>query len=423
MKIILLACAFFLGGGSWATSPSVPAGTFAGVPELRLFQAFLEKSEEQSMMVSPFSLYEVLRCLLPGAVGETGKQIRAVLPGDGSIRKDWTFLSKDFSRSLRCYCASRLVVDRSVNLKPGYVKAVGRDRVAKAPFRENKAEAVRQVNAWVSQCTENRINGFLRPESVNDSTVIVLVNSLYMRAFWSSEFKRESTGVRPFFREDGSSCNVFMMRQQVFTEGDRWPREGGKYYEKNGMRGASLFFAGGKKAPVFMAVLPPAGKKLKRFVAEMTVEEWKDILSVLSARDSGEPSAQADEKRWEGGSRYHLRLPRFSLSFPTVSLEGALMALGVKDAFSDRADFSLLGSVPLNPLKVSGVFQKSMIRVGEEGLEAAASSGSEMEPFAGPPPFRPGPEIEFNRPFLWLVYSPEDAAVLLLGTYAGPPLR
>lgn len=99
------------------------------------------------------------------------------------------------------------------------------------------------------------------------------------------------------------------------------------------------------------------------------------------------------------------------------------MALGVKDAFSDRADFSLLGSVPLNPLKVSGVFQKSMIRVGEEGLEAAASSGSEMEPFAGPPPFRPGPEIEFNRPFLWLVYSPEDAAVLLLGTYAGPPLR
>lgn len=43
-----------------------------------------------------------------------------------------------------------------------------------------------------------------------------------------------------------------------------------------------------------------------------------------------------------------------------------------------------------------------------------------MDPFAGPPPRGKGPEIEFNRPFLWLVYSPEDRAVLFIGTYEGP---
>lgn len=54
-----------------------------------------------------------------------------------------------------------------------------------------------------------------------------------------------------------------MMKQQVFTEGNSWPRQGGMYDEKEGVRAASLFFAGGKGAPVFMAVLPPKGKKLK----------------------------------------------------------------------------------------------------------------------------------------------------------------
>lgn len=49
----------------------------------------------------PFSLYEVLRYMLPGAAGETEKQMAAVLPGDGKIRRDWTFLSGDF----RARCA------------------------------------------------------------------------------------------------------------------------------------------------------------------------------------------------------------------------------------------------------------------------------------------------------------------------------
>lgn len=56
---------------------------------------------------------------------------------------------------------------------------------------------------------------------------------------------------------------------------------------------------------------------------------------------------------------------------------------------------------------------------GEDGLDAYASAAGE-EPFAGAPPLGKGPEIEFNRPFLWLVYSPEDRAVLFMATCEGP---
>ena len=97
-----LAYVFLLGSVSWADIPPAPSPGVSAPPELCLFRACMEKSGG-SVMISPFSLYEVLRYMLPGAAGETEKQMAAVLPGDGKTRRDWTFLSGDFSRSLRCY--------------------------------------------------------------------------------------------------------------------------------------------------------------------------------------------------------------------------------------------------------------------------------------------------------------------------------
>lgn len=417
----ILTCIVFLGSVSWADTPAAAVPGGSAPPELRLLQACVEKSGG-NVMISPFSLYEVLRYMLPGAAGETKKQIEAVLPGDGAIGKEWSFLSEEFSRSLRCYSASRIFADRSVELKEDYKKAAGGNRVALVPFRANMAEAVRRVNAWVAQNTENRIGNLLNLQEMSDRTALVLVNALYMRAFWESRFE-EKTEAGVFFREDGTSCRVPMMRQQVFTEGTSWPRQGGMYDEKDGVRAASLFFSGGKGAPVFMAVLPPKGKKLKQFIAGMTGEEWNGILSALSVRDSAGETPQPGRKPMEQYSRYHLRLPRFSQASPTLSLKEALEALGMKDAFTARADFSRMGNCAAEPLKIHDVYQKCAIRVREDGLEAVVSTAGDMEPFAGAPPFGKGPEIKFNRPFLWLVYSPEDRAVLFAGTYADPEYR
>lgn len=341
------------------------------------------------------------------------------MPGDGAIRKEWLFLSGDFSRSLRCYSANRIFGDRSVELKEDYKTAVGPDGVAMVPFRKNMPEAVRQVNAWVARNTESRIGNLLNPQGMSGRTALVLVNAMYMRAFWESRFE-EKTEERVFFREDGTSCKVPMMRQQVFTEGTSWPRQGGVYYEKDGVRAASLFFSGGKGAPLFMAVLPPKGKKLKEFIAGMTAEEWCGILSALSVRDAAEETRQPGRKPVEQYSRYHLRLPRFSQASPALSLKEALGALGMKDAFTSRADFSRMGSCASEPLKIHDVYQKCAIRVGEDGLEAVASTALGMDAFAGTPPPGKGPEIEFNRPFLWLIYSPEDRTILFMGIYEEP---
>lgn len=75
-----LAYVFLLGSVSWADIPPAPSPGVSAPPELCLFRACMEKSGG-SVMISPFSLYEVLRYMLPGAAGETEKQMAAVLPG------------------------------------------------------------------------------------------------------------------------------------------------------------------------------------------------------------------------------------------------------------------------------------------------------------------------------------------------------
>lgn len=70
-----------------------------------------------------------------------------------------------------------------------------------------------------------------------------------------------------------------------------------------------------------MAVLPPEGRKLKQFIDGMTAEEWNGILSSLSVRDAAEETRKPGGKPLEQYSRYHLRLPRFSQSSPTLSLK------------------------------------------------------------------------------------------------------
>lgn len=74
-----LAYVFLLGSVSWADIPPAPSPGVSAPPELRLFRACMEKSGG-SVMISPFSLYEVLRYMLPGAAGKRRSRWRPYCP-------------------------------------------------------------------------------------------------------------------------------------------------------------------------------------------------------------------------------------------------------------------------------------------------------------------------------------------------------
>ena len=123
-----------------------------------------------------------------------------------------------------------------------------------------------------------------------------------------------------------------------------------------------------------------------------------------------------DSKRNE--EKVAVTLPRFKLE-QTIPLTEQLQQLGMTDMFVDgKADFSAIAQRRRQEaLYVSGVLQKALIEVNEEGSEAAAATGSEAGASAMPMPLK---EFRADRPFLFFLRDNLTGMLLFQGRVADP---
>ncbi|NXI89231.1 ILEU inhibitor, partial [Rhipidura dahli] len=56
----------------------------------------------------------------------------------------------------------------------------------------------KQINGWVEERTEGKIQNLLAEGILNSLTRLVLVNAIYFKGNWEKQFKKESTTERPF---------------------------------------------------------------------------------------------------------------------------------------------------------------------------------------------------------------------------------
>ena len=106
-----------------------------------------------------------------------------------------------------------------------------------------------------------------------------------------------------------------------------------------------------------------------------------------------------------------LWFPRFETKYEIV-LNDILCAMGMPRAFNgSQADFSALSNIPLALYLVK---QNAIIKVDEEGTEAAAVSVAVFEKTAAP-----GPEISFHadHPFLYMITESSTGVILFAGKF------
>jgi serpin B len=113
--------------------------------------------------------------------------------------------------------------------------------------------------------------------------------------------------------------------------------------------------------------------------------------------------------------RVRLRLPRFQVA-TQADLAEDLAALGMRDAFTAKADFSRLTAS--KQFALSRVVHRATVQVQEEGLAASAATGTTF----GPRSFALSPDLEFvaDRPFLFLIRDHQSGMVLFLGRVSEP---
>ncbi|MFJ9107759.1 serpin family protein [Streptomyces sp. NPDC102283] len=328
---------------------------------------------------SPAGLWLALAAVAAGARGATAAELRALLgTADREAAPAVTAVARALAGTGALGVATR--VWSRVPVFPAYQEALPDVR-----FDPMEPAA---VDAWVREATGGLIERL--PLELTDATLLALVNVLALKARWEDPFEATRTRNLLFTDAAGAVGPVPTMIKDV-PSADAWTVDGTYVVELRCEREP-----GGRPGARVRLVLGEPGAGAAR------------VLPVgWAPRGAGAP-LDAD--------RVTIGLPRLGLR-TRVPVTDHLPALGVRLAASDAADFSGLSP---ERLAISAVVQEAVLKIAEEGVEAAAVTVVPMRPGAAPRQERVR-HIVFDRPFGVVVLAGTEDTPLFTAWQAEAP--
>jgi serpin B len=243
-----------------------------------------------------------------------------------------------------------------------------------------------KINGWVKVKTEGKIEKIL--DDLSPNTVCVLLNAIYFKGDWASQFKREATHDAPFSLATGKKVTVPLMYQKGEF----------KLLEKKGFQ---------------VLVMPYSGKKLSMvMILPRAVDGLAALEKTLTAETLTQLLAEADKQAEREAEVF---VPRFKLETDN-DLVTPCKALGIKDAFEvGKADFRGTGW-PKGELWIEQIKHKAYVEVNEEGTEAAGVTAVEQNEQSAPE----YPVFQADHPFLFVIRDHATGSILFLGRLSDP---
>jgi len=294
--------------------------------------------------------------------------------GPESFAQDWksllastNLLAGKESDGQSLVAVARIIHDKDLRIAKPYnslVRTAFGDVIAAGDF-DDKPAIAKDVNDWVKRTTRGMIPQLMTAEDVKPGGA-VLVSALYFKGKWSQPFWKSATSEQNFSTSEGEVERVRMMTQvSIFA-----------YAEDAGAQVAVLRYDNGCS---MVLMLPPAGK-FDSFIADLTGERFTNMLGMLQPR------------------KVDLRMPKLKLE-KNFSLKPALMQMGLRDAFTDKANFSNFATN--KPLYIADVRHIVKMDIDEDGTEAAAVTGVIMGVTSAPAKREPDPtKLYLDRPFV-----------------------
>ncbi|KAK1344164.1 hypothetical protein QTO34_014726 [Cnephaeus nilssonii] len=207
-------------------------------------------------------------------------------------------------------------------------------------------------------------NGLLKdlvsPRDFAAVTHLALINAVYFKGNWKSQFRPENTRTFSFTKDDESEVQIPMMYQQ------------GEFYYGE-------FSDGSNEAGGIYQVLeiPYEGDEISMMLVLSRQEVPLATLEPLLKAQLIEEWANSVKKQ-----KVEVYLPRFTVE-QEIDLKDVLKALGITEVFTKNANLTALSDN--KEIFLSKAIHKSFIEVNEEGSEAAATSGAQLfSPIASP---------------------------------------
>lgn len=367
----------------------VQAGTAFAWKFIDQVDEHARKEKEKEWFVSPLSLQIALGMLLNGAQNETAAEICRTLgynEGETAEINAWCKLMLEqlpkLDKKTDLALADAIFYNKKLTLKGPFRNDVTSwydARLEALDFSKKKASAD-AINKWCDKQTKGMIPHVL--DEVSPTALAYLVNALYFKSEWKEKFPKGSTAGETFTDEAGNKGKVQMMKLAGKEFG---------YEETDLCQIVNLPYGNGNFA--MTVFLPKSGHTVSELTAEM---------------------AKGTFPKFFGRAEVDLWLPRFETKYH-IQLKDILCSMGMPTAFNPgKADFLAMCD---QSSYVDFVQQDAIVKVDEEGTEAAAVTVIGMELAAAGPTRKA--VFHADHPFLYLITETSTGAVLFAGKYGG----
>ncbi|MDD3859180.1 MAG: serpin family protein [Bacteroidales bacterium] len=357
------------------------------------FELFAEicKTDTTNVFISPISISSALSMAYDGAKGKTAKEMRKVL----RFTKNQDLSHKEITELLNYYCNVKQGLFKIVNAAVAQEKyhfldsyfALLKDykaEIKSADFKDavNREEARKQINKWVMDNTNNKIEELLDQNSLDELTRLVLLNAIHFKADWTHEFPADKTRQMMFYGTYRQYIAYFMNIREKYNYFANEKLEIIEIPYKDSL--ASMFI-----------ILPSDSTNINDFCQTFNYEEFCLIEKQMK-------KAKVD-----------LQMPKFKIE-EKYKLKEALMSMGMISAFTTSANFNNMTG--RSDLMIDDVIHQSFIEVDEKGTEAAAATAVVVRQ-------KNGEEVIYlnlNKPFVFLIKEHFKGSVLFLGKFNNP---
>jgi len=349
------------------------------------------KEEKGNIVISPFSIGNAMTMALAGAEGDTRTEMAKVMHQEmddikmnqaaGNLHEVINMVAGNhvILESANGLCVTSPIVSNA------YKQLLQKDYSAEL----FNAGSVKPINEWVKKRTKGRIPNIL--DKLPANPVCVILNAVYFKGLWDSQFKKNRTSDSWFFPEAEKKVKVSMMTQ----------KEDFKLLQNRNYQVLAMPFKG--KKICFYILLPNEGHKLSDLEESITGEDISSILIRMKRQRTEE---------------IDVFVPRFKIEYKTGLID-QYKTLGMEKPFS--AEFADFGEITgqknaLGKIWIAVVKHKAFLEINEEGGEAAAATAVVL---AEKSAVRRD-VFRADRPFLFFITDSVTDSILFMGRFSGP---
>nr|WNA16446.1 Serpin1 [Plutella xylostella] len=317
-----------------------------------MFSEVLKQQNGKNVVLSAFSVLTPVAQLSLASSGETHDLLLKTLglPSDEAIKSVFPLVNAKLRdiKGVTLKQASRIYLPLTAELADDFA-AASRDvfgsEAKNLDFTKN-VESAKEINDWVEEQTNNRIQDLVDPDSIKPNTASLLVNAIYFKGTWKSKFDNASTTERDFHVSKDKTVKVPTMYQKASF----------KYGESAELDAKLLEMPYEGEKASFLIILPNDIEGLPALTEKL--KEPQHLNKALSEMYKSE---------------IQVYIPKFKIETET-DLKEVMSNMGLSSLFEPgKATIDKLLKSKA-PLYIGDAKQKAFIEVNEEGSEAAAAN-------------------------------------------------